>query len=274
MTIAFSASATSGNLTVKGHNSCGDGTVSPNLSITVNPLPAAAGSISGSATVCKGQNGVGYAVGAIANATSYTWSYSGTGATITGVGNSVTIAFSASATSGNLTVRGVNSCGNGAASPNFAITVNDCTGPITSGVTVSPNPADGTPLPTVTASVSDSATGNSAIGALAIEYWSKGGPAFKGMSLKGNNDQSGDPQVDAMIEKARLELDPEKGRALLHDIQRYMGKAMWGLTMPGVTTEFSMAWPALANYRVWSTSSTSPYYRLWLDDAKPPVKKT
>src|SRR5438046_4827964 len=35
-----------------------------------------------------------------------------------------------------------------------------------------------------------------------------------------------------------------------------------------------LTWPALANYRVWSTSSTSPYYRLWLDDAKPPVKKT
>jgi peptide/nickel transport system substrate-binding protein len=114
----------------------------------------------------------------------------------------------------------------------------------------------------------------SPVAILAATYWSRGGVSFKGFSASGKNDKSGDPQVDAMIEKARLEFDPEKGRALLHDIQRYMAKAMWGLTMPGVTTEFSMAWPALANYRVWSTSSTSPYYRLWLDDSKPPVRKT
>src|SRR5262249_26111774 len=95
--------------------------------------------------------------------TSYTWSYSGIGATINGTGNSVTINFSASSTSGNLTVRGHNSCGDGIASPNFAITVNDCTGPITTSVAVSPNPAGGAPLPTITASVSDANTGGSTV---------------------------------------------------------------------------------------------------------------
>jgi peptide/nickel transport system substrate-binding protein len=53
-------------------------------------------------------------------------------------------------------------------------------------------------------------TGGSAIGRLAIEFWSKGGGAFKGFSLTGQNDQSGDPKVNEMIVKGRVEQDTEK----------------------------------------------------------------
>ena len=124
ITIDFSATATGGNLTVKGTNACGNGTVSANYAITVNPLPAAAGVITGVSPVCQGQSGVAYSVPAIANATSYTWAYSGTGATINGTTNNITIDFSATATGGNLTVKGTNACGNGTVSANYAITVN------------------------------------------------------------------------------------------------------------------------------------------------------
>jgi hypothetical protein len=51
------------------------------------------------------------------------WSYSGTGATISGTGNSVSISFGETATSGTLSVYGTSSCGDGGASPDFAITV-------------------------------------------------------------------------------------------------------------------------------------------------------
>ncbi len=124
VTINFATNATTGNLTVRGVNACGNGTVSANYAITVNPLPAAAGTITGTATVCQGTNSVAYNVPVIANATSYLWTYSGTGATIVGTTNSVTINFAANATTGNLTVRGVNTCGNGTVSANYAITVN------------------------------------------------------------------------------------------------------------------------------------------------------
>src|SRR5581483_656610 len=139
VSIDFSASATSGNLTVQGVNGCGNGTVSANFAITVNPLPAAAGTITGNATVCQSASGVSYTVPAIANATSYNWVYSGSGATLNVSGNSVSIDFSASATSGNLTVQGVNGCGNGTVSANFAITVNPlpaAAGAITGNATV------------------------------------------------------------------------------------------------------------------------------------------
>ncbi|CAM2772035.1 hypothetical protein SAMN05444143_104178 [Flavobacterium succinicans] len=95
------------------------------VTITTSPtVPATPGVITGTATVCQGQSGVSYSVPAIANATSYTWSYSGTGFTPSGTTASITGSFSASATSGNLTVRGVNGCGNGTVSATYAITVN------------------------------------------------------------------------------------------------------------------------------------------------------
>jgi hypothetical protein len=112
ITIAFSATATAGNLSVFGVNSCGNGTAST-LPIAINSLPSAAGPITGPANLCRGITAQTYSIPAIANATSYVWAYSGTGATITGTGNSISISFSGTATSGNLTVYGVNACGNG-----------------------------------------------------------------------------------------------------------------------------------------------------------------
>ena len=99
------------------------GTVTSGGNFTVNPLPVSAGTISGSARVCQGAAAVSYSVPAITNATSYHWAYSGTGATITGSTNSVSIAFASNATAGNLTVYGINTCGNGIISANYAVAI-------------------------------------------------------------------------------------------------------------------------------------------------------
>jgi len=114
ITVNYGISAISGNISVKGQNSCGDGSIST-LAITVNPLPADAGSITGSANVCQGQNSVTYTVPTINNATSYVWTLP---ASVTGTSttNTITVNFGASAVSGNITVKGNNTCGNGAIS--------------------------------------------------------------------------------------------------------------------------------------------------------------
>jgi len=94
------------------------------LNVYVEPLPGAAGTISGPAAVCAGQTGVSYSVGTITNATSYVWTLP-TGATVaSGDGtNAITVDFGANATSGNITVYGNNVCGNGTVSPALAVTV-------------------------------------------------------------------------------------------------------------------------------------------------------
>jgi peptide/nickel transport system substrate-binding protein len=121
-------------------------------------------------------------------------------------------------------------------------------------------------------STAGGATGGSAIGTLAGEYWSKGGAAFKGFSVSGQNDQSGDPQVDALIEKGRLELDTEKQRAIVFDLQRYLAKPWYTALLSGVASGFEPAWPCVGNFRVWQGGR--PHYGLWVDTTKPPFQNS
>jgi hypothetical protein len=88
-------------------------------------LPLTPGSISGASSATPGQTGVAYSVGAVSGANGYVWIYSGTGLSITAGANtdSITVSFSGSATSGTLIVYGKNSCGVGAGSASFAITL-------------------------------------------------------------------------------------------------------------------------------------------------------
>ncbi|MCX6247914.1 MAG: hypothetical protein NTW10_09285, partial [Bacteroidetes bacterium] len=95
------------------------------MNVTVNPMPGAAGTITGTGTVCAGANGIAYSVGAITGAANYIWTLPAGATVASGANtNSITVDFGASAVSGNITVYGNNSCGNGATSPPFAVTVN------------------------------------------------------------------------------------------------------------------------------------------------------
>jgi hypothetical protein len=97
--------------------------------VTVNGLPGAAGTITGTATICGGAQGVAYSCAPIANASYYVWTLP-TGATIaSGAGtNVITVDFAANASSGDITVYGNNLCGNGATSPAFPVTVTAAAG--------------------------------------------------------------------------------------------------------------------------------------------------
>jgi len=123
ITVNFSSSAVSGNILVAGNNVCGNGPNSPAFPVTINQVPGAAGTITGQASVCQGDN-ASYYITAVPTATGYTWSLP-PGATITTGDNTtfIDVAFSSSASSGNVSVVPTNACGNGTASPNFAVTV-------------------------------------------------------------------------------------------------------------------------------------------------------
>lgn len=106
-----------GTIRVFAINACGTSTPARSKNLYVNQLPAAAGQVTGSTSFTPGETGVPYSVGLITGATSYAWSYSGTGVTINGNGNSsVTLDFSVNATAGQLSVRGINACGEGSIS--------------------------------------------------------------------------------------------------------------------------------------------------------------
>ena len=105
---------TSGTIQVTPANSCGNGTAAA-LPVTVNAKPTAAGTITGSASVCANATGITYSIPAITTATSYNWTLP-TGSTISTGTNSNAITVTFGSTAGDIQVTPVNICGNGTSS--------------------------------------------------------------------------------------------------------------------------------------------------------------
>jgi hypothetical protein len=75
------------------------------------------------------------------------------------------------------------------------------------------------------------------------------------------------------VDKAKGEVDTEKRRALIFDAQRHLGKAMYGISDPGTTTAFQIAWPVLGNFGVFQGDTRGPNFNWWIDDSQSPLKK-
>jgi len=106
-------------------NANGCSGISPTqYNVTVNPVPAAAGAITGVSYACGGTTGLLYNIAPVANATTYFWQLPAGASITSGMGsNSITVSYAANASSGNITVYANNLCGNGIASPAFPVTV-------------------------------------------------------------------------------------------------------------------------------------------------------
>ncbi len=124
ITVDFAANAVSGNISVYGNSVCGNGTASPAFAVTINQIPVAAGTVSGTDSVCAGESGVAYSVAPVTNATGYVWTLP-TGASIASGANTpnITVDFAVNALSGPVSVYGTNTCGNGTVSPSFPVVV-------------------------------------------------------------------------------------------------------------------------------------------------------
>jgi hypothetical protein len=86
-------------------------------------LPGAAGEVNGLPAVCAGDLGVSYSTALIAGATGYAWTLP-PDAVVAGGFNTNTILVDFGSASGTIAVAGTNSCGSGAPSPGFSVTVN------------------------------------------------------------------------------------------------------------------------------------------------------
>lgn len=115
ITVNFDNTASSGPLSVYGTNGCGDGAVK-NKAVVVDPLPDAAGPISGSTSnlVCPLSTNINYSVSPVTNATSYGWVFpSGYNVASGGTSNSIFLDATLGSTNGVVKVVGKNACGNG-----------------------------------------------------------------------------------------------------------------------------------------------------------------
>lgn len=129
ITVTFSTSAISGDISVYATDGTCNSLPSTALSITLIPLPVQAGPITGVQVVCEGDQGIQYSVPAIPGVSDYTWTVP-TGAVIVSGQNTTTIIvdFEPGSISGNITVSGSNDCGNGTASNPLPVSVNPLPG--------------------------------------------------------------------------------------------------------------------------------------------------
>lgn len=110
----------SGNVLVTANNACGS---SPVRTFAVKGVAATPGAITGNTTVTSCVN-ESYSITALPGATSYLWTAPTGSAIVSGQGTTnVTIDYGTA--SGSITVKGVNTCGNGTAK-SVAITVSSC----------------------------------------------------------------------------------------------------------------------------------------------------
>lgn len=163
--------------------------------------PAAADSITGVQSVCKGQNSVFYSIPPISNALSYSWTLP-TGASGTSTTNSILVNFGSTAQSGSITVKGVNTCGDGALK-SLPITVNarpDSAASIT-GSTIVCKGQNGVPysIPIISNAVSyrwtlpSGVTGNSTSNTILVHFDTSaqsGKISVKGVNVCGDGDSS------------------------------------------------------------------------------------
>jgi len=156
--------AQSGNYTAVVTNACGSNT-SNIITVTVNPLPAQPGSITGAATVCPTQSGYFYSVIVTPNVTSYFWALPA-GASGSSTTNLITVNFAAF-TGGNICVSALNSCGSSTASckaitaltiPSAPATITGTTTPCANSVNVLYSCSSESGAPTYTWAVPATAT--------------------------------------------------------------------------------------------------------------------
>ncbi len=133
--VKIGTTSTSGTISVRPSNTCGNSVNTNSASITVNTGPAAVGSISGLTTVCKGLTSVTYSISSVANATSYNWTIPA-GATVTSGAGTTSIVVSyagATVSSGAVSVDAINSCAT--ASKSITVTINSACQYVWNGTT-------------------------------------------------------------------------------------------------------------------------------------------
>jgi ABC-type transport system substrate-binding protein len=76
-----------------------------------------------------------------------------------------------------------------------------------------------------------------------------------------------------MLKKAQGELDTEKRKQQIFELQRYLAGKQYNVPKPGEATYFTMTWPVLKNFNTYRGDRRTDNYYWWLDDTQKPLAK-
>jgi peptide/nickel transport system substrate-binding protein len=102
------------------------------------------------------------------------------------------------------------------------------------------------------------------------------GALFHGMTPDGKNAHLGDPKVNDLTDRMRLEFDLQKRQSLTHDLIRYMTQQSYNIPRPGTSKNYHLYWPVIQNLGVYRTypggnAVQETTVNWWYDPTKPPV---
>ena len=104
------------------------------------------------------------------------------------------------------------------------------------------------------------------------------GDAFHGASLNGSPGNEGDPKLNDMLGRLRLESDTNKVKEGVKEAQRYLAEQMYIVPKPTNSIAFTVWWPKIANLMAYNTAPAGPNrwaeqnLQWWIDESKAPLK--
>jgi peptide/nickel transport system substrate-binding protein len=105
-----------------------------------------------------------------------------------------------------------------------------------------------------------------------LEFSPSSAPAYTGFFSEGSSYLKGDPEVTAIVQKARQEFDEKKRIAYMHDFQRLEASNQYRPVFPGSADALGINWPALQMYNL--QHGDLPWVGMWLDTTLPPLKSS
>ena len=105
-----------------------------------------------------------------------------------------------------------------------------------------------------------------------LEFSPSAAPAYTGFFSEGSSYLKGDPDMTALLLKARQEFDEKKRISYIQDFQRMEAGNQYRPVFPGTADSLGINWPALQNYNLYH--GDLPWVGLWLDQTLPPLKSS
>jgi ABC-type transport system substrate-binding protein len=109
---------------------------------------------------------------------------------------------------------------------------------------------------------------------LAEWMFSTAGNNFLGFDPEGTGSRKGDPIVDDLIRKSKVEQDSNKRKQIMVDLQKHLGERMYVIRSPSGASGFQLAWPVVRSFGYFQgdprdTANRSFY--TWLDPTRKPL---
>jgi ABC-type transport system substrate-binding protein len=104
------------------------------------------------------------------------------------------------------------------------------------------------------------------------------GDAFHGVTPDGRDPIKGDPKLNDMLAKMRLETDKNRAQEGMKEVQRYVAQQAYHIPKPSNSIPFTVWWPAIANVAAFTSSPVGANrwaehnLAWWVDTTKPPFK--